>query len=80
MNYFRNAVAALCIAGLGVQALPNNARAAEFVAVPTSKLVPAAYIQRAGFYTPYGVYVVTCHRWIVGYTYWGAPIWRRVCA
>jgi hypothetical protein len=75
IKYFRNAVlAALCIASLGTQA-----RATEFVAVPTTNLVSTSYIHRAGFYTPYGVYVVTCHRWIVGYTYWGAPIWRRVC-
>jgi hypothetical protein len=75
MKFIRNTVlAALCIANLTAQA-----RATEFVAVPHSNHVATGNIQRAGFYTPYGTYVVTCRTWIVGYTYWGAPIWRRVC-
>jgi hypothetical protein len=75
MKTFRNAVlAALCIASLA-----PHAQAAAFVAVPHAALVESGNIQRAGFYTPYGTYVVTCRTWVVGYTYWGAPIWRRVC-
>lgn len=36
-------------------------------------------VLKAGYYTPWGEYVVTCHRVIVGYTWRGWPIVRTVC-
>jgi hypothetical protein len=37
------------------------------------------YVHKAGYFLPYGGYVVTCHRVIVGYTWRGWPIVRGVC-
>jgi hypothetical protein len=38
-----------------------------------------AHVYKAGYFLPYGGYVVTCHRVIVGYTWHGWPIVRSVC-
>jgi hypothetical protein len=68
------ALAAMCL----MSAAGGSAQAA--VSLPAARAFSqTADIQRAGYFLPNGVYIVTCHSWVVGYNAWGRPIWRRVC-